>query len=95
MDNINKITPNESYLKIVIIPPIKSKSIVGTIIIGFLMYFIGAFLLDITSLYMKSRAWRSVRLEAAKPTNIFLSSKLTEPCANQQGKRVQIYQKTR
>jgi hypothetical protein len=26
----------------------------------------------LTSLYMKSRAWRSVRLEAAKPTNIFL-----------------------
>jgi hypothetical protein len=25
-----------------------------------------------TSLYMKSRAWRSVRLEVAKPTNIFL-----------------------
>jgi hypothetical protein len=26
-----------------------------------------------TSLYMKSRAWRSVRLEAAKATNIFFS----------------------
>jgi hypothetical protein len=48
-----------------------------------------------TSLYMKSRAWRSVRLEAAKPTNNLLSSKLTEPRANQQGKRVQIYQKPR
>jgi hypothetical protein len=49
----------------------------------------------ITSLYMKSRAWRSVRLEAAKPTNNLLSSKLIEPRANQQGKRVQIYQKPR
>jgi hypothetical protein len=48
-----------------------------------------------TSLYMKSRAWRSVRLEAAKPTNNLLSSKLTEPRANQQGKLVQIYQKPR
>jgi hypothetical protein len=46
-------------------------------------------------LYMKSRAWRSVRLEAAKPTNNLLSSKLIEPRANQQGKRVQIYQKPR
>jgi hypothetical protein len=44
---------------------------------------------------MKSRAWRSVRLEAAKPTIIFFSSKLIEPRANQQGKRVQIYQKPR
>jgi hypothetical protein len=49
----------------------------------------------LTSLYMKSRAWRSVRLEAAKPTNNLLSSKLIEPRANQQGKRVQIYQKPR
>jgi hypothetical protein len=46
-------------------------------------------------LYMKSRAWRSVRLEAVKPTNILFSSKLTEPRANQQGKRVQMYQKPR
>jgi hypothetical protein len=46
-----------------------------------------------TSLYMKSRAWRSVRLEAANPTNNLFSSKLTEPRANQQGKRVQINQK--
>jgi hypothetical protein len=53
----------------------------------------GEFLWLVTSLYMKSRAWRSVRLEAAKPTNNLLSSKLTEPRANQQGKRVQIYQK--
>jgi hypothetical protein len=44
---------------------------------------------------MKSRAWRSVRLEAGKPTNNLLSSKLIEPRANQQGKRVQIYQKPR
>jgi hypothetical protein len=51
--------------------------------------------LQVTSLYMKSRAWRSVRLEASKPTNNLLSSKLTEPRANQQGKRVQIYQKPR
>jgi hypothetical protein len=42
---------------------------------------------------MKSSAWRSVRLEAANPTNIFFSSKLTEPRANQQGKRVQIFHK--
>jgi hypothetical protein len=48
-----------------------------------------------TSLYMKSRAWRSVRLEAAKPTKLLLFPKLTEPRANQQGKRVQIYQKLR
>jgi hypothetical protein len=44
---------------------------------------------------MKSRAWRSVRLEAANPTNNLIFSKLTEPRANQQGKRVQIYQKPR
>jgi hypothetical protein len=42
---------------------------------------------------MKSRAWRSVRLEAANPTNNLLSSKLTEPRANQQGKRVRIFRK--
>jgi hypothetical protein len=30
------------------------------------------FSLQVTSLYMKSRAWRSVRLEAAKPSLIFL-----------------------
>jgi hypothetical protein len=42
---------------------------------------------------MKSRAWRSVRLEAAKPTNNLLFSKLIEPRANQQGKLVQIIQK--
>jgi hypothetical protein len=35
----------------------------------------------------------SVGLEAAKPTNIFFSSKLTEPRANQQGKRVRIFRK--
>jgi hypothetical protein len=44
---------------------------------------------------MKSSAWRSMWLEAAKPTNNLLSSNLTEPRANQQGKRVQIYQKAR
>jgi hypothetical protein len=33
-----------------------------------------------------------VRLEAAKPTNNLLSSNLTEPRANQKGKRVQICQ---
>ncbi|MGK0448314.1 MAG: hypothetical protein ACJA2M_002104 [Polaribacter sp.] len=44
---------------------------------------------------MKSRAWRSVRLEAAKPTKLLLFSKLTEPRANQKGKRVQIFQKLR
>jgi hypothetical protein len=33
---------------------------------------ISVFKLLPTSLYMKSRAWRSVRLEAAKPTNTFL-----------------------
>jgi hypothetical protein len=37
-------------------------------------------------LYKIRGAWRSVRLEAAKATNIFFSSKLTEPRANQQGK---------
>jgi hypothetical protein len=36
-----------------------------------------------------------VGLEAAKPTNNLLSSKLIEPRANQQGKQVQIYQKAR
>jgi hypothetical protein len=36
---------------------------------------------------MKSMAWRSARLEAAKPTNIFFSSKLIEPRTNQQGKQ--------
>jgi hypothetical protein len=51
--------------------------------------------LSTTSLYMKSRAWRSVRLEAAKPTNNLLFPRLIEPRANQQGKRVQIYQKPR
>jgi hypothetical protein len=45
-----------------------------------------------TSLYMKSRAWRSVRLEAAKPTKLLLFPRLIEPRANQQGKQVQIYQ---
>jgi hypothetical protein len=35
----------------------------------------------------------SVGLEAAKPSFIFFPSKLTEPRANQQGKRVYIYQK--
>jgi hypothetical protein len=44
---------------------------------------------------MKSRVWRSVRLEAAKPSLIFLFFKLTEPRANQKGKQVQIYQKPR
>jgi hypothetical protein len=42
---------------------------------------------------MKSRAWRSVRLEAAKPSLILLFSKLIEPRANQQGKLVKICQK--
>jgi hypothetical protein len=53
-------------------------------------------------LYQIRRAWRSLNkpafsagLEAANPTNIFFFSKLTEPRANQQGKRVQIYQKPR
>jgi hypothetical protein len=36
-----------------------------------------------------------VGLEAAKPTKLLLSSNLTEPRANQQGKRFQIYQKPR
>jgi hypothetical protein len=51
-------------------------------------------------LYNVRGAWRSVNepafsagLEAAKPTNIFLSSKFTEPRANQQGKRVRIFRK--
>jgi hypothetical protein len=51
-------------------------------------------------LYNVRGAWRSVKksrfsreLEAAKPTNIFFSSKLTEPRANQQGKRVRIFWK--
>jgi hypothetical protein len=51
-----------------------------------------------TGLYNVRGAWRSVNkpafsagLEAAKPTNIFFSSKLTEPRANQQGKRVPIF----
>jgi hypothetical protein len=51
--------------------------------------------LQVTSLYMKSRAWRSVRLEAAKPTKLLLFPRLIEPRANQQGKLVQIYQKPR
>jgi hypothetical protein len=37
--------------------------------------------------------WRSVWLEAVKPTNNLLSSKLTEPRANQQGKRVRVFRK--
>jgi hypothetical protein len=48
--------------------------------------------LQVTSLYMKSRAWRSVRLEAAKPTKLLLFPRLIEPRANQKGKQVQIYQ---
>jgi hypothetical protein len=51
-----------------------------------------------TVLYNVRGAWRSVNksrfsreLEAAKPTYIFFSSKLTEPRANQQGKRVRIF----
>jgi hypothetical protein len=51
-------------------------------------------------LYNVRGAWRSVNepafsagLEAAKPTHIFFSSKLTEPRANQQGKRVRIFRK--
>jgi hypothetical protein len=47
----------------------------------------------VTGLYKIRGAWRSVRLEAAKPIHIFLSSKLTEPRANQQGKRVRIFRK--
>jgi hypothetical protein len=50
-----------------------------------------------TVLYNVRGAWRSVKqsrpsreLEVAKPTIIFFSSKLTEPRANQQGKRVRI-----
>jgi hypothetical protein len=49
-------------------------------------------------LYNVRGAWRSVNepafsagLEAAKPTNILFFSKLTEPRANQQGKRVRIF----
>ena len=55
-------------------------------------------LLHRTGLYKIRGAWRSVKqsrfsreLEAAKATNIFFSSKLTEPRANQQGKRVRIF----
>jgi hypothetical protein len=33
----------------------------------------------------------SAGLEAAKPSLIFFSSKLTEPRANQQGKQVRIF----
>jgi hypothetical protein len=51
-----------------------------------------------TGLYNVRGAWRSVNqpafsagLEAAKPTHIIFSSKLTEPRANQQGKRVPIF----
>jgi hypothetical protein len=51
-------------------------------------------------LYNVRGAWRSVKqsrfsreLEAAKPTHILFSSKLTEPRANQQGKRVRIFRK--
>jgi hypothetical protein len=54
----------------------------------------------VTSLYKIRGVWRSVNksrfsreLEAAKPTIIFFSSKLTEPRANQQGKRVRIFRK--
>jgi hypothetical protein len=54
----------------------------------------------VTGLYNVRGAWRSANksrfsreLEAAKPTNIFFSSKLTEPRANQQGKRVRIFLK--
>jgi hypothetical protein len=46
----------------------------------------------LTVLYNVCGAWRSVRLEAANPTNILFTSKLIEPRANQQFKRVQIYQ---
>jgi hypothetical protein len=60
------------------------------------------FALHTTGLYKIRGAWRSVNkpafsagLEAANLTNNLLSSKLTEPRANQQGKRVQIYQKPR
>jgi hypothetical protein len=35
----------------------------------------------------------SRELEAAKPTYILLFSKLTEPRANQQGKRVRVFRK--
>jgi hypothetical protein len=52
----------------------------------------------VTVLYNVRGAWRSVKLpafsaglEAAKPTNIFFFSKLTEPRANQQGKRVRNF----
>jgi hypothetical protein len=51
-------------------------------------------------LYKIRGAWRSVNkpafsagLEAANLTNNLLSSKLTEPRANQQGKRVRIFRK--
>jgi hypothetical protein len=47
----------------------------------------------VTVLYNVCGAWRSVRLEAANATNIFFSSKLTEPRANQQGKRVRVFRK--
>jgi hypothetical protein len=52
----------------------------------------------LTGLYNVRGAWRSVKqsrfsreLEAANPSLIFFSSKLTEPRANQQGKRVRIF----
>ncbi|MGK0326304.1 MAG: hypothetical protein ACJA1D_001657 [Polaribacter sp.] len=52
----------------------------------------------LTIFYKICRAWRSLNkpafltgLEAAKPTNAFLSSKLTEPRANKQGKQVRIF----
>jgi hypothetical protein len=51
-------------------------------------------------LYNVRGAWRSVNkpafsagLEVAKPTIILFYSKLTEPRANQQGKRVRIFRK--
>jgi hypothetical protein len=44
---------------------------------------------------MTSSAWRSVRLEAAKPIKLLPFPRLIEPRANQHDKRVQIYQKPR
>jgi hypothetical protein len=53
---------------------------------------------------MKSRAWRLAQRERARffggagsgeTESFLLFSKLIEPRANQQGKRVQIYQKPR
>jgi hypothetical protein len=48
-------------------------------------------LCGITSLYKICGVWRSVRLEAANPTNVFFCAKLIEPRANQQGKLLKSF----